>query len=202
MKKVNDVLSSDSTEVIAPELPASKELPARTTERDRTFRPGTRYKFRFSPLTLGVLFAGIALCLAAIGLTTWQFADLLRAGNFSNALEWIKFILLYFVSGTLAVVIIAMLVRSEYILTAKDLVLVFGFLRTKYPLDSILSVHLFKGADKLAVYFADGRNKYMAIVIKNTLYETFAKDLISRNERIAFSFSTAEEEEEFKKNKK
>ena len=200
MKKRNDVFSSDSTEVIAPELPKSSELPVPGT-RDRTSRPGTRYKFRFSPLTLGVLLAGLALCLAAIGLTTWQFADFLRTGNINGALEWIKFVLLYFVSGALTVLIVAMLLRSEYILTNRELTLLFGFVRTKYPLESILSVHLFKGANKLAVYFSDGRNKYMAIVIKDTLYETFAKDLISRNERIAFSFSTAEEEEELKRKK-
>ena len=62
-------------------------------------------------------------------------------------------------------------------------------------------MHLFKGANKLVVYFEDAKSKYMAIVIKDTLYETFVKDLLSRSERIAFSFSTAEEEEEFKKKK-
>jgi len=78
----------------------------------------------------------------------------------------------------------------------------FGFLRSRYPISSIASVHLFKGANKLAVYFENEKSKYMVIVIKDTLYETFAKDLISRGDRIAFSFSTAEEEEEIKKKKK
>ena len=41
----------------------------------------------------------------------------------------------------------------------------------------------------------------MAIVIKESLYETFVKDLLSRNERIVFTFSTAEEENELKKKK-
>ncbi len=203
MKDENEkIYTSDSPEVIAPELPDTPELPARAMQKERPGRPGTRYRFRFSPLTLAVLLAGLALCLAAIGLTTWQFADFLRAGNLSSLLEWLKFILLYCVSGALAVIIAAMFVRSEYILTNRELTLAFGFLRSRYPISSIASVHLFKGANKLAVYFENEKSKYMVIVIKDTLYETFAKDLISRGDRIAFSFSTAEEEEEIKKKKK
>lgn len=198
-----NIYTTDAPEVIAPELPSNTpELPARTElQGDRSSRPGTRYRFRFSPLTRVVLFAGLALCLAAIGLTTWQFADFLRTGNLANTLEWLKFVLLYCVSGALAVIIVAMLVRSEYILTNRELTLAFGFIRSKYPLSSIASVHLFKGANKLAVYFEDAKSKYMVIVIRDSLYETFIKDLTSRNERIAFSFSTAEEEDEYKKKK-
>ena len=199
----NHLNSSDAPEVIAPELPAPPETPVRSIrQNDRPSRPGTRYRFRFTALTLAVLLAGLALCLAAIGLTTWQFADFLRAGSLGNALEWLKFALLYGVSGALAILIVAMFVRSEYVLTDRELTLVFGFVRSKSPLSTISSVHLFKGANRLVVYFEDAKTRYMAIVIKDTLYETFAKDLISRSEHIAFSFSTAEEEEEIKKKKK
>ena len=104
-----NIYTTDAPEVIAPELPSNTpELPARTElQGDRSSRPGTRYRFRFSPLTRVVLFAGLALCLAAIGLTTWQFADFLRTGNLANTLEWLKFVLLYCVSGALAVIIVA-----------------------------------------------------------------------------------------------
>ena len=203
MKKENGtIFTSDTPEVIAPEIPQNNtDLPVRTVSNDNSARPGTRYKFRFSTLTRIVLIAGLALCLAAIALTTWQLSDFLRAGNLSVALEWLKFALLYFVSGALAVLLVAALVRSEYVLTNRTLTLALGFVRTKYAVSAIVSVHHFKGANKLVVYFEDEKNKYLAIVIRESLYETFIKDLLSRNERIAFSFSTAEEEEEFKKKK-
>ena len=41
----------------------------------------------------------------------------------------------------------------------------------------------------------------MVIVIKDAYYDDFVRELIERNERIGFSFSTAEEENEFKKKK-
>ena len=194
-------IHTDAPEVIAPELPKTPELPVRTADRERPSRPGTRYRFRFPALTLVVLVAGLALCLAAIGLTSWQFVGFLRGGNLASLLEWLKYILLYGVSAALAVLVAAMLLRSEYILTDRDLTLAFGLLRTRYPLEEIASVHLFKGAGKLVVYFKDEQTKYMAIVIRPSLYETFVRDITSRREQIAFSFSTAEEEEQFKKKK-
>ena len=104
-------------------------------------------------------------------------------------------------SIALAVIIVAMLVRSEYVLTDKKLTLVFGLIRFGYELEKIRSVHLFKGANKLAVYFDDEKTRYMVIVIKDAYYDDFVRELIERNERIGFSFSTAEEENEFKKKK-
>ena len=64
------------------------------------------------------------------------------------------------------------------------------------------SVHLFRGSNKLAVYFDDFKTKYVVIVVKEKWYDDFIKTLTARNERIAFSFSTAEEEEEVKRKKK
>ena len=144
---------------------------------------------------------GLALCLGGFGLTTWFFAAFRSGSNLSNVFEWLQYGLLYLASVGIGLFIVAVLLRSEYQLGGRNLTLVFGFIRTRYPLAAIRSVHLFKGAKKLVVYFEDEKNKYMAIVIKESLYETFVKDLLSRNERIVFTFSTAEEENELKKKK-
>lgn len=48
MKDENEkIYTSDSPEVIAPELPDTPELPARAMQKERPGRPGTRYRFRF-----------------------------------------------------------------------------------------------------------------------------------------------------------
>ena len=164
-------------------------------------RPVGHWRFRFSALTSALLVLGFALCAAGIALTTWQFIGFLQGGNFGSAYEWLKYAILYLVSIALAVIIVAMLVRSEYVLTDKKLTLVFGLIRFGYELEKTRSVHLFKGANKLAVYFDDEKTRYMVIVIKDAYYDDFVRELIERNERIGFSFSTAEEENEFKKKK-
>ena len=158
-----------------------------------------RWKFRFTTPVKILLALGLALCAAGFALTTWQFVEFLRGGDLASAYEWIKFILLYLASTAIAVLIAALMIRSEYILTAKKLTLAFGLIRISNSLDTIATVHLFKGANKLAVYFDSEKTRYLVIVIRDTEYDSFIRALLARNERIGFSFSTAEEEEEAKK---
>lgn len=158
------------------------------------------YAFRYPPLTLAVLILGLVLCVTGVALTTWQFVGFLQ-GDISSVYDWLKYVLLYFVSILLAVLIIAMLLRSRYIVTDTQLILQFGIIKSKYALKSIFSVKLFKGSHKLTVYFDDFKTSYMIIVVKEEWYDDFIQTLIARNERIGFDYVTAEEENEWKKKK-
>lgn len=162
--------------------------------------PVKTYKFKFSSLMIAVFALGLALCAACFALTTWNFIDFLK-GDISSPYEWLKFILLYFVSVLLAVLIIAMLIRSRYVITDKLLIMQFGLIRSKYEIRKIYSVLLLSGSKKLNVYFDDFKTKYMTIVVKEEWYDDFIKTLTSRNERIEFDFSTAEDEINGKKKK-
>ncbi len=160
-----------------------------------------KYAFRFSAVMLAVLIAGLVLCVACFALTTWQFTGFLT-GDVSSFYEWVKYALLYFVSVFLAVLITAMLVRSQYVLTEKELILQFGFLKTRYDVKKIFSVCLLNGSKKLCLYFDDFKTKYATVVVKEEWYDDFIKTLTSLNERIEFDFSTYEDEQQGKKNKK
>ena len=171
--------------------------PVQTDEKPA---PVKRYPFKFSTLILVLCVLGLLCSAAGIALTTWQFAGFLQ-GDLSSVYSWMKYLLLYLTSILLAVMLTAMLLRSQYVITEKQLVMQFGLIKSKYEIGQIYSVHLFRGAHKLAVYFDDFKTKYIVIVVKETWYDDFIRTLISRNERIGFSFSTAEEEENFKKKK-
>lgn len=155
------------------------------------------YKFRYSPLMYALFALLLALCAAGFALTTWRVI----ANGADDAYTWLQYILLYFVSVFLAVILIAMLIKSQYILTDHDLILQFGLIRNRYEIEKISSVHLFKGANKLAVYFDEYQTKYIVIVVKDSWYDDFVKTLLEKNGKIGFSFSTAEEEEDAKKKK-
>ena len=95
-----------------------------------------------------------------------------------------------------------MLVRSQYILTEKELVLQFGFVKSRYEIKKIFSARVFKKSNKLTVYFDDFKTKYMVIVVREEWYDEFVKELGARNEKIEFDFVSVKEEEEWKNNKK
>lgn len=157
-----------------------------------------QYKFQFSVLIYVMFGIGLALAGAGIGLTVWRIITQGADGVY----QWLQHILILLMSGLLTVIIISMLIKSQYILYDDNFVLQFGLIRTKYELKKIYSVHLFKGAGKLAVYFDDFKTKYVMVVVKESWYDDFVKTLLELNPNIGFSFSTAEEEEEIKRNNK
>ncbi|MDE6274313.1 MAG: hypothetical protein K2L87_04625 [Clostridiales bacterium] len=157
-----------------------------------------KYKFQFSALIYAMFGIGLALAGAGIGLTIWRIITQGADGVY----QWLQHILILFMSGLFTVIIISMLIKSQYVLYEDKLVLQFGLIRTKYELKKIYSIHLFKGAGKLAVYFDDFKTKYVMVVVKESWYDDFVKTLLDLNPNLGFYFSTAEEEEEIKRNNK
>ena len=159
-----------------------------------------KFPFRFSPTMLLVLILLLSLCAAGFGLTLWQFLDFLK-GDLGSAWEWMKYLLMFLVCGLLFILVVAMLIKSQYLITDGELVLQFGFIRTRYELKKIRSVRHFMGSGRLAVYFDDMKNQYSVIVIKESWFDAFVKALKEKNEDIEFDFTSAEEEEEWKRKK-
>lgn len=161
------------------------------------------YKFRFSALMIVVFAIGIALCAACFSLTTWQFAEFVRKlrGDITSVWEWLKYILIYFVCVFLAIQLIAMLIRSRYVVTEKLLISQFGIVCSKYEISKIHTVGLLNDSKKLNVYFNDAKTRFITIVVKEEWYDDFIKTLVSLNERIEFDFLASEEERGGKKKK-
>ena len=157
-----------------------------------------RYPFKFTSFMLIAFAAGLILSLICFGLTLWRFLSFLREDS-SSIYGWMQYIILFIVSVCFAILIIAMLIRSQYIITGTQLILQFGLIKQKFEIKNIYSVHLFKGMNKLAIYFDDFKTNYTVIVIKDIWYDDFTQTLLERKPSIGFSFSTAEEEDEIKK---
>ncbi len=111
----------------------------------------------------------------------------------------IKYILLYFVSVFLSLLLIAMLIRSRYIITERRLITQFGIIFSKYEIKKIRSVCLVSGTKKLNVYFDDFKSRFITIVVKEEWYYDFIKTLTSINEKIEFDFTDPENNDRKKK---
>ena len=164
-------------------------------------KPVKTYKFRFSPMMIAVFCIGIVLCAVCFALTSWQFVEFVIGvrGDISSVWEWIKYILLYFVSVFLSLLLIAMLIRSRYIITVRRLITQFGIIFSKYEIKKIRSVCLVSGTKKLNVYFDDFKSRFITIVVKEEWYDDFIKTLTSINEKIEFDFTDPENNDRKKK---
>ena len=156
------------------------------------------FRFRFSKMMFLVLGLLLLLCAGGFGLTIWQFLDFLK-GDIGSVWEWLKYCLMFLVCGLLFVLVVAMLIKSQYRITDKELILQFGLIKTRYEIKKIRSVRHFLGSGRLAVYFDDMKNQYAIIVVREKWFSEFVAALRERNEAIEFDFVTAEEENEKKK---
>ena len=168
--------------------------------KDRSLKSGRKFPFKFTAMMKIVLILLLILCVGGLALTVWQFVGFLK-GDSSIVWEWLKYILMFFVCGLLFVLVIAMFVRSRYIITDTELVLQFGFIKTRYALKKIRSIRHFLGSGRLAIYFDDMKNQYAIIVVKESWFKDFVEALKENNDAIEFDFVSAEEEAEWKKNK-
>ena len=157
-------------------------------------KPVKTYKFRFSPMMIAVFCIGIVLCAVCFALTSWQFVEFVIGvrGDISSVWEWIKYILLYFVSVFLSLLLIAMLIRSRYIITERRLITQFGIIFSKYEIKKIRSVCLVSGTKKLNVYFDDFKSRFITIVVKEEWYDDFIKTLTSIKKKIEFDLGIKE----------
>lgn len=153
-----------------------------------------KFPFRFSPLMIFMFCLLLVLCAAGTAFTGWQFADFLASGDLSSVWSWLRYLLMFLVCGLLILLVAAMLIKSQYIVKDKELVLQFGLIRTRYDISKIDSVRLFVGSEKLTVYFDSMKTDYTVIVVKKEWYEAFVRALQKRNGRIAFDFVSPEQE--------
>ncbi|MDE7296914.1 MAG: hypothetical protein K2N84_06580 [Clostridia bacterium] len=153
--------------------------------------PNEKFKYRFPPTFIAMFCVGLLLSAAGFAINTWQLVGFLQAGDLSSVYEWMKYILLYLASGFLAVLIVSMLIRSQYVLTEKELIMQFGIVRSRYEIKKIYSVYL-RSNNKLTVYFDDFKTKFIVVSVRDVWYDEFIKALLARNERIECSIAGEE----------
>lgn len=154
--------------------------------------PKETFKYRFSAPFIAMFCVGLLLSAAGFAINTWQLVGFIEAGDLSSVYEWMKFILLYLASGFLAVLIAAMLIRSQYVVTEKELITQFGIVRSRYQIKKIYSVCLMRPSNKLTVYFDDFKTKFIVVSVRDAWYDDFMKALLARNEKIEFSIAGEE----------
>ncbi|HIY45202.1 MAG TPA: PH domain-containing protein [Candidatus Borkfalkia excrementipullorum] len=147
------------------------------------------YKFRFSKLVIILCCVALAAALAAIGYTIYR---IYRYG-FSSPLLVIQHVTILVVAVLAIVIFAALLIRSVYKITDKEIILWFGIIKQTFKIAEIESIHLFTKTNKLVIYFKD--EKYTVIVVKPEWYNEFTKEILARNSKIRYDVSTTDGDE-------
>lgn len=152
------------------------------------------YKFKFTKLTLGLIYAGLALAVAAFGVTLYLLLNHFLSGDFKTYANMnyrvISYAIMIFVSVLLFVILVSLLISSYYSLDDEYLKTSFGIIKSKFKISDIKEVILDRTINKLAVYFSD--ENFMMIVVKQEWYDDFISRLLHINPQIEYSVNSKE----------
>ncbi len=143
------------------------------------------FKFKFTTTMIVLAAAAIALCGAGIGLSVWQ---LLQVGirQFTDVL---KYPFLIAISAFGIVILIALLIRSRYLITDTQLILQFGILKNRYDIKNVTSLLLDTDTRKLSVYMGE---EFFVVITDPEWNNDFVQAIRAINPSVEFSFTLAE----------
>lgn len=159
-----------------------------------------KFKFKFTTATLVLICLGLVLSVVGIALNTYNiFAEQVWLYA-NNSLPIIRYVLVYFVSVALAVILTSLLLSSYYAVDEKNFKTSFGIIKSSYDVKTIKLINLDRAMNKLSVYFDE--DKYVVIVVKSEWHDEFIDALLRANPEIEFSIESKENNIDNNDNKK
>ena len=148
------------------------------------------FKYKFTKVMLGSIYAGLALAVAAAGVNTYYvIAD--GAASAANPIyPVITYTLMYAVSIMLFVILLSLRLSSYYAVDGKTFKTSFGIIKSKYDIEKIENIVLDRETNKLSVYFDE--NNFIVISVREDWYEDFIDSLLAVNRKIAYTIKSKE----------
>lgn len=157
------------------------------------------FKYKFTKLTISLIYIGIALCFVGLGINIYSIATA-NIGEVANLIyPIIQYSLMFLIPIVLLVLLISLIFSSYYSIDDKTLKTSFGIIKSKYDINEITTVVLDRTTNKLSVFLKN--NSFFVIVVKEKWYEEFIDTLCKANPSIEYSIRSKENDEKDKDDK-
>lgn len=149
-----------------------------------------KFKYKFSTLTYALIGAGIVLAIAGAILNTYNiFAD--KCWTYANpSIYIIRYVLIYFVAVVLIVIMTSLLISSYYSVDEKYFCTVFGIIKSKFDVKTIIAIVLDRETERLSVYFSE--TQFINVIVKPEGNDKFVDALLKVNPLIEYTISSKE----------
>jgi hypothetical protein len=144
----------------------------------------------------GLIYAGLAACVAGFCVDLYWTIAVGTSYAADPVYPIIQYVLYYFITITLFVILLSILINSYYQVDEKNFVTSFGLIKSKYPVDQIELCTLDRTTNKLTVTFLN--SEYIVIVVKQDWYNEFIEALLAANRKIEYSIISKEDEKDKK----
>ena len=143
------------------------------------------FKYRFSKTVIVLSFLVILLCLAGIGISAYRIAKF----GVNGVLDALKSPLLIAICAFCIVLMISILVKSQYIIDNTYYTTQFGFIKSKFLIKDITGLELDTDTNKLTVYVGE---QFSVLSLLPEWNDEFIAALRGVKPDIEFTFTLAE----------
>ncbi|MBE5745397.1 MAG: hypothetical protein E7355_04605 [Clostridiales bacterium] len=148
--------------------------------------PQTNYfKIKFTGLIYALIAGVILLSCASIFVSVWQIAKF-GLNEFS---DYLKYPLLILISLFCIVVVISMLIKSQYVVDKQYLTSYYGFIKSRFPIQQITEMVLDTDTKKLTIRFNE---QFITLNMRFDWREAFIRAILDANPNVDYSFTMAE----------
>lgn len=133
---------------------------------------------------------GMVLCVVGFGVNLYYCVTNGAKHAADPVYPIMQYVLMFFVTVVLFVLLLSILVRSSYVIDGKFFKTRFGFIVSKYDVEKIENITLDRKTEKLTVTFKSG--EFMVIVVKQDWYEEFITALLLANPKIEYTINSLE----------
>ena len=140
------------------------------------------FKIKFSKTVVILCIAVLALCGAGIGVSVWRILEH-GVRSFADAL---KSPFLIAVCVFCIVVVICLLIKSQYVVEDERFLTQFGFIKSKFSIKEITSLVLDCQKNKLTMKFGE---EFFIVTINPAWQENLVRALLAVNPDIDYSFT-------------
>ena len=150
-----------------------------------------KFKYPFTKAMIALAVGVILLCLVGIILSVYRLT-LTGIQDFSDVL---KSPFLIAICVFCIVIVVALLIKSQYLIVGTDYVVQFGLIKSKYPIQDITSLALDSDSQKLTVFVGE---QFSVLTLSSAWSHDFIAALRTVKPEIDFTFTLAESKDEKK----
>ena len=149
------------------------------------------FKIKFQPLILWLSVAVFALCTGGIALSVWRIFKF----GIHGFTDVIKYPFLIAVCGFCIVLMICILIKSQYAIDGEYFITQYGFIKSKFAIKEITALTLDIQAQKLTIHFGE---QFLVLAVCESWQEQLIRALLKINPDIDYSFTMAQAPEQKK----
>lgn len=144
-----------------------------------------RFPFHFSKTLICLSVAALFLCVLGIAVSVWRIVKY-GVGGFNDI---IRYPFLILICAFAILLVITLLIKSEYVISEKYLHANFGIIKSKTELKSITAVSIDLQEEKICVYTGE---PFFVMLLKKEQAQAFSAAIIQANPNIDLTFSLTE----------